>query len=204
MSVKKEQQIYLEIGNIVREFCTNNGFESWVNNNNLLQWGQPTFQSLPNKAILMNFFDGSKYGWVSTKYKWDKENNVGGMEISNYRKIVMTFTFFVDPKMLLKSIKDNEVYIAGEDIANALRAYFLSDLGLKELHSVGYSILDTSIIRNAVTTTDENKYARTSNFDITLTTFDSINISSDFVSYEQQKEDFENNKTLTKTSIIGK
>ena len=207
MSIKKEQQIYTEIGSIIENFCLNNGFESWVNNNNLLQWGQPTMQGLPNPCILMNYYNGSKVGWVSTKYKWNKDSKEGKAEISNYRKIIMTLTFFRDPKDLENASKndlDGDIDIVmPEDVANAIRMYFLSDLGVSELHRLGYSILDTSLIRNPIIEMDDEKYARTPNFDITLTSFESIEVNSDFIPYEQQKENFLQNKTLGKSQIIG-
>lgn len=260
MSIKKEQQIYAEIGSIIENFCLNNGFVAWVNNNNLLQWGQPTMQGLPNPCILMNYFDGRKVGWVSTKYKWNKEAQKGKAEVSNYRKIIMTLTFFRDPKFLVEVSKNwgkeqevgnyaidsngnlnllnpdnntfsdvwlsneenstlnieknsskvgdssvlNQQYDAmAEDVANALRMYFLSDIGVSALHKLGYSILDTSLIRNPIIEMDDEKYARTPNFDITLTTFESIDVDADFITHQQQKEDFSQNKTFGKSQIIG-
>lgn len=221
--IKTEQGIYCDVGGLIRKFCQSYGYEDW--GKSVLQFAQPSFQELPSPTILMNYFEGEKYGWVSTKYRPDAQNAQNGYsEISYYRKLHIDLHFFKDPKELLNasvsrqnymvdsdsnlrlfdsntntwnsvwisnsdprlSVEKNPPtdltpspnsileYISPLDIAQALRAWFLSDFGVSELNKLGYGIFDTSLIRDAVATTDEDVYTRFVNFTITLSRKETI------------------------------
>ena len=191
--IKTEQGIYCDVGGLIRKFCQSYGYEDW--GKSVLQFAQPSFQELPSPTILMNYFEGEKYGWVSTKYKPNEENYKNGVsEISYYRKIHIDIHFFKDPKTLLNASESPETilgHISPLDVAQALRAWFLSDFGVLELNKLGYGIFDTSLIRDAVATTDEDVYTRFVNFTITLSRKETIvDKYKDFVKAEN-KEDLE-------------
>lgn len=189
--ITSEQIIYSEIGTLIRQFCNEYGFEDW--GASVLQFGQPSFQELPSPTILMNYFEGEKYGWVSTKYKPNEENYKNGVsEISYYRKIHIDIHFFKDPKTLLNASESEQKllgYVSPIDVAQSLRAWFLSDFGVKALSNLGYGILDTSLIRDAVASTDEDVYTRFVNFTITLVVREKlIGKYADFVKAENKDE----------------
>lgn len=189
--ITSEQIIYSEIGTLIRQFCNEYGFEDW--GASVLQFGQPSFQELPSPTILMNYFEGEKYGWVSTKYKPNEENYKNGVsEISYYRKIHIDLHFFKDPKTLLNASESEQKllgYVSPIDVAQSLRAWFLSDFGVKALSNLGYGILDTSLIRDAVASTDEDVYTRFVNFTITLVVREKlIGKYADFVKAENKDE----------------
>ena len=174
--IKTEQGIYSDVGGLIRKFCTDYGYKDW--GASVLQFGQPSFQELPSPTILMNYFEGEKYGWVSTKYRPNELNHKNGYsKINYYRKIHIDIHFFKDPKTLLNASESEQKileYISPLDIAQALRAWFLSDFGVSELNKLGYGIFDTSLIRDAVATTDEDVYTRFVNFTITLSRKETI------------------------------
>ena len=80
--ITSEQIIYSEIGGLIRQFCEDYGYEDW--GASVLQFAQPSFQELPSPTILMNYFEGEKYGWVSTKYKPNEENYKNGTSEISY------------------------------------------------------------------------------------------------------------------------
>lgn len=189
--ITSEQIIYSEIGGLIRQFCEDYGYEDW--GASVLQFAQPSFQELPSPTILMNYFEGEKYGWVSTKYKPNEENYKNGVsEISYYRKIHIDIHFFKDPKTLLNASESEQSllgYVSPIDVAQSLRAWFLSDFGVKALSNLGYGILDTSLIRDAVASTDEDVYTRFVNFTITLVVREKlIGKYADFIKAENKDE----------------
>jgi len=172
MSVKTEQQVYSEVSSLVSQFLTSQGWNEWATN--ILQWGQPSLQEVPSPAILMNYEQGEKYGWVSTKYPYSKETKQGYTEITYYQRRNITFTFFKDPKSLLDDSFSVTTYISPIDVAERLRTWFLSDLGVSALRGLGYGSFNTSIIRNPPMAMDDEIYARTPNFTITLVSKEKI------------------------------
>ena len=189
--ITSEQIIYSEIGGLIRQFCEDYGYDDW--GASVLQFAQPIFQELPSPTILMNYFEGEKYGWVSTKYKPNEENYKNGTsEISYYRKIHIDIHFLKDPKTLLNASENEQSllgYVSPIDVAQSLRAWFLSDFGVKALSNLGYGILDTSLIRDAVASTDEDVYTRFVNFTITLVVREKlIGKYSDFIKAENKDE----------------
>lgn len=99
MSIKQEQQIYIELCGFVSKILTSNGWHKWANN--VLQYGQWTLQEVPSPSVMIDYNDGEKYGWESTKYKWDGEEQSGKAELSYYRQIYVDFLFFRNPKDMI-------------------------------------------------------------------------------------------------------
>ena len=99
MSIKQEQQIYQELCGFVSKILTGNGWSKWANN--VLQYGQWTLQEVPSPSVMIDYNDGAKYGWESTKYKWDSKEQSGKAEISYYRQIYVDFLFFRNPKDMI-------------------------------------------------------------------------------------------------------
>lgn len=192
--IKGEQQIYSEIGGLVSAFFTNNGYENWANG--IMQWGQPTMQELPSPAILMNFENARKYGWTTTSYQWNKTTQAGSAIISWIRVIRFTFTFFLDGKNLIGA--DPMTYVSALDMAEKLRAYFLSDFGIQDLQQYGYGSFDIGDILNPDFSTDENIYARQPSFTVPFVFKENIVQNyPDYKTYIEQQEDFKSNKSLT-------
>ena len=152
MSVKQEQQIYQELCGLVANALNANGWRNWAKN--VLQYGQWTLQEVPSPSVMIDYNDGAKYGWESTKYKWDKANQDGKAEVSYYRQIYVDFLFFRNPKNMLfespMSEYDGNESNFGVDVDGNLK---ISDrdiwLGSKN-HSGGM---------NAETQPDGKKYA---------------------------------------------
>ena len=99
MSIKQEQQIYQELCGFVSKILTGNGWSKWADN--VLQYGQWTLQEVPSPSVMIDYNDGEKYGWESTKYKWNSEEQSGKAEISYYRQIYVDFLFFRNPKDMI-------------------------------------------------------------------------------------------------------
>ena len=209
MSIKQEQQIYKELCGITVQILKSQGMEEWAEN--VLQYGQCTQQEVPSPSVMIDYSDGSKYGWESTKYKWNKASQSGKAEISYYRQIYVDFLFFRNPHDLIEGslipetpIEDSNVaidksgalnveispkthdyesgvYLSPIDVAQRLRTWFLSDLGISSLRELGYGIIDSSEMENPDIETDDDVYARTPRFTLTLVTKETTFVDADFI-----------------------
>lgn len=198
--LKTEQQIYADIGTIIEAYLVGNNYEKWANN--VIQWGQPSMQEVPSPAILMNIDNTRKYGWEWTDYIWNSDLKSGSAKIAWFEEIQMAFTFFRDPQDLINPDFDLGGYVSASDMAQRLRAYFLSDFGVSALRAMEYGSRNTSEILNPLLQTDDNIYARTPSFTLTLVRKQEIYQSyTDFTTYEQQKQNEKNNPQNIK--IIG-
>lgn len=186
MSIKQEQQIYRELCGITVQILKSQGMEEWAEN--VLQYGQCTQQEVPSPSVMIDYSDGSKYGWESTKYKWNKASQSGKAEISYYRQIYVDFLFFRNPHDLIEGslipetpIEESGVYLSPIDVAQRLRTWFLSDLGISSLRGLGYGIIDSSEMENPDIETDDDVYARTPRFTLTLVTKETTFVDADFI-----------------------
>lgn len=190
--LKTEQQVYSDLGMIIEAFLVANNYNDW--SDNVLQWGQPTMQEVPSPAILMNIEDNTKYGWVATNYVWNKSTQSGSATVSWYERIKIALTFFKDSKTLIDGDFNVNAYVSSLDVANSLRAYFLSDLGISSLSNLEYGAMNIGAILNPTLQSDENIYARTPNFNLTLVYLQQTTQTyADFKTYEQQQQEFKTN-----------
>lgn len=73
------------------------------------------------------------------------------------------------------------VYISPIDVAQRVRTWFLSDLGISSLRELGYGIIDSSEMENPTIETDDEVYARTPRFTLTLVVKEMTYSDVDFV-----------------------
>lgn len=228
MSARPEQRIYKELCGLTSQVLTSNNLPDWASN--VIQYGQATQQEVPSPAVMIDYNDGAKYGWESTKYKWDSATDSGKAELSYYRQIFVDFLFFKNPHDLISAseaseyiedeanyavdsshnltINGNTVWCAGNggdvvpaavesqstpkvyapveyvspmDVAQSIRTWFLSDFGIKELRDLGYGIIDSSEIENPTIQTDDDVYARTPRFTLTLVLKETSMVDVDFI-----------------------
>ena len=201
MAFKSEQQIYADLKTIIDTFCANyetSEGQTWANN--VLQWGQPTLQELPSPCILMDIPTSQKYGWVSTKYKYDKGTQSGGAEMLQYRLVDIVLSFYRSEADLLNA--DLSTYISADDMANMLRMYILSDEGVETMKALGFGLRDTSVMRNPPLVLDGETYARVPNFTLTIAVRETNSTPADFVDWEQQISNNDTTKN-SETKIIG-
>lgn len=76
---------------------------------------------------------------------------------------------------------ESEVYISPIDVAQRVRTWFLSDLGISSLRELGYGIIDSSEMENPTIETDDEVYARTPRFTLTLVVKETTYSDVDFV-----------------------
>lgn len=151
------------------------------------QWAQPSMQKLVNNSIFMNFFSGRRYGWISTKYNWDKEAQKGYVKIEWRRDIHFTFTFFKNRDDLLTT--RGEDYLSSEDMARNIFTWIQSDLGLEALRAKGYWILPPTQILNPELVLPTEQFERTPNFSMTLVIKEEtvIDATENFISQTEEE-----------------
>lgn len=76
---------------------------------------------------------------------------------------------------------ESGVYISPIDVAQRVRTWFLSDLGISSLRELGYGIIDSSEMENPTIETDDEVYARTPRFTLTLVVKEMTYSDVDFV-----------------------
>lgn len=199
-SIRSEQQIYSDIGGFISSFLSTQGLNDWVDG--VLQWGQATIQGLQSPSLLMNISDSTKYGLQSTKYKWDNETSTGYSTIVYYRLIDVDFTFYKNQDGLVDSEFNENDYKSPLDVAEMIRTYILSDMGIEALQSINYGTYNSNRISNPTFTTEENTYARTPRLSITFAKKETITQTYDsFVTYEEEKEQFNTNTKIINGQI---
>ena len=228
MSARPEQRIYKELCGLTSQVLASNNLPDWASN--VLQYGQCTQQEVPSPSVMIDYNDGAKYGWESTKYKWNSSEQLGKAEISYYRQIFVDFLFFKNPHDLISASEASEYiedeanyavdsshnltingntvwgtgkgediisaavenhltpkvyapveYVSPMDVAQSVRTWFLSDFGIKELRDLGYGIIDSSEVENPTIQTDDEVYARTPRFTLTLVLKETNMVDADFI-----------------------